>query len=95
MGGLVSALEAQNPGGLIDGALTTCGLVAGGVNLLDYQLDGEYAVSHLLSPQPIQLVQATCNGSAAQRFPFRRPNMPHRFSPALSETASLVSSSGS
>ncbi|MFL6073824.1 MAG: hypothetical protein ACJ73S_10560 [Mycobacteriales bacterium] len=64
MGGLVSALEAQNPRGLIDGALTTCGLVAGGVNLLDYQLDGEYAVSHLLSPRPIQLVDFQDQGQA-------------------------------
>jgi hypothetical protein len=64
MGGLVSALEAQNSRGLIDGALTTCGLVAGGVNLLDYQLDGEYAVSHLLSPQPVQLVDFQDQGQA-------------------------------
>jgi len=69
MGGLVSALEAQNPRGLVDGALTTCGIVAGGVNLLNYQLDGEYAVSHLLSPRPIQLVgfasQAKADASVA------------------------------
>ena len=57
MGGLVSALESQDPRGLIDGTLTTCGLVAGALNLNDYQLDGEYVVSHLLSEQPIQLVR--------------------------------------
>ena len=33
MGGLVSALEAQQGAGRIAGALTTCGVVAGGVNL--------------------------------------------------------------
>jgi hypothetical protein len=57
MGGLVSSLESQDPRHLIDGTLTTCGLVAGALNLNDYQLDGEYAVSDLLSPQPIQLVR--------------------------------------
>src|SRR5947209_4749650 len=56
IGCLVSALESQDPRHLIDGTLTTCGLVAGALNLNDYQLDGEYAVSHLLSTQPIQLV---------------------------------------
>jgi hypothetical protein len=48
MGGLVSALEAQQGAGRIDGALTTCGVVAGGVNLNQYQLDGEYAIAQLL-----------------------------------------------
>ena len=33
MGGLVSALQAEDPRGEIDGALTTCGLVAGAINL--------------------------------------------------------------
>ena len=40
MGGLVSALETQRPRGQIDGTLTTCGLVAGALNLNNYQLDG-------------------------------------------------------
>jgi hypothetical protein len=48
MGGLVSALEAEQGAGRIAGALTTCGVVAGGVNLNDYQLDGEYAIAQLL-----------------------------------------------
>jgi hypothetical protein len=57
MGGLVSALEAQDGGGRIDGALTTCGIVAGGVNLNEFQLDGEYALAQLLLPgQQVQLV---------------------------------------
>jgi hypothetical protein len=57
MGGLVSALEAQDGSGLIDGALTTCGIVGGGINLNEYQLDGEYALAQLLLPgQPIRLV---------------------------------------
>jgi hypothetical protein len=58
MGGLVSALEAENPQGRIDGALTTCGLVGGALNLNNYQLDGEYALSRLLAPeQEIKLVR--------------------------------------
>ena len=56
MGGLVSALEAQDGAGVIDGALTTCGIVAGAINLNNYQLDGEYAVAQLLLPgQNVQL----------------------------------------
>jgi hypothetical protein len=57
MGGLVSALESEGRGDRIDGTLTTCGLVAGALNLNDYQLNGEYALSHLLAPQtPVKLV---------------------------------------
>jgi hypothetical protein len=67
MGGLVSALEAQGGAGRIDGALTTCGIVAGAVNLNNYQLDGEYALAQLLLPgQPIQLVRfAAANDALA------------------------------
>jgi hypothetical protein len=58
MGGLVSALEAQDGAGRIDGALTTCGIVAGAINLNNYQLDGEYALAQLLLPgQQVQLVR--------------------------------------
>ena len=58
MGGLISALEAERPGGRIDGALSTCGLVAGGIQLNNYQLDGEYAISKLLAPtESIKLVR--------------------------------------
>jgi len=57
MGGLISALEAQDGAGLINGALTTCGIVAGGINLNEYQLFGEYALAQLLLPgQQVQLV---------------------------------------
>lgn len=51
MGGLVSSLENQRNTGQLDGVLTTCGLVAGAVNLNNYQLDGEYALNQLLEPQ--------------------------------------------
>ncbi|MEU0795809.1 alpha/beta hydrolase [Amycolatopsis sp. NPDC005961] len=58
MGGLVSALEAEDGGRRLDGVLSTCGLVAGGLNLNNYQLDGEYALAHLLAPaQDVKLVR--------------------------------------
>jgi hypothetical protein len=60
MGGLISALEDENSDGRIDGALTTCGIVAGGIQLNNYQLDGEYAISQLLAQgQQIKLVHFT------------------------------------
>jgi hypothetical protein len=65
MGGLVSALESQEARGRIDGTLTTCGLVAGALNLNDYQLDAEYAVAHLLSARPIKLVRYRNDAEAA------------------------------
>jgi hypothetical protein len=52
MGGLVSALEAEQGAGVIDGALSTCGLVAGAIHLNNYQLDAEYAIAKLLMSSP-------------------------------------------
>jgi hypothetical protein len=66
MGGLISAEEAQDRHGPLAGALTTCGLVAGALNLNNYQLDGEYALNELLAPnQPIRLVDYPDPTSAA------------------------------
>ncbi len=69
MGGLVSALEAQQGAGRINGALTTCGIVGGGVNLNEYQIDGEYAIAQLLGNPGTQLVgfgnATTALGTAA------------------------------
>jgi hypothetical protein len=65
MGGLISALEAQDGAGRIDGALTTCGIVAGGINLNEYQLDGEYALAQLLLPgQQVPLVRFASENDA-------------------------------
>jgi hypothetical protein len=65
MGGLISALEAQNGAGRIDGALTTCGIVAGAINLNNYQLDGEYALAQLLLPgQNVPLVDFSSSDEA-------------------------------
>jgi hypothetical protein len=77
MGGLISALEDQQSNGRLDGALTTCGLVAGGIQLNNYQLDGEYAIDKLLANDAAKLVNytsqndavnaaVTLNGAAAQ-----------------------------
>jgi alpha-beta hydrolase superfamily lysophospholipase len=52
MGGLVSALEAERGAGIIDGALSTCGIVGGAIHLNNYQLDATYAISRLLMPAP-------------------------------------------
>jgi hypothetical protein len=50
MGGLISSLEAEQSRGRLDGALSTCGIVYGGIALSNYQLDGEYAMARLLAP---------------------------------------------
>ncbi|MBV9944656.1 MAG: hypothetical protein JO262_21205 [Solirubrobacterales bacterium] len=57
MGGLISALEDEHSRGRLQAALTTCGIVAGAVQLNNYQLDGEYAMSQLLGAgQNLKLV---------------------------------------
>jgi hypothetical protein len=58
MGGLISALENEHSDGRLDASLTTCGIVAGGIQLGNYQLDGEYAMTQLLNPmhKPVTLV---------------------------------------
>ena len=63
MGGLISALEAEQGKGKIDGALTTCGVVAGGVNLDEYQIDGEYAIAQLLGSAGMPLVGLDYDGA--------------------------------
>jgi hypothetical protein len=66
MGGLISALEDQQSDGRLDGALTTCGLVAGGIQLNNYQLDGEYAIAKLLAAgQSIKLVHFSSQADGA------------------------------
>jgi len=66
MGGLISAQEAQDAEGRIDGAVTTCGLVGGGIDLNNYQLDAEYALNELLAPdQHIKLVDYTSPAEGA------------------------------
>ncbi|MFJ6086751.1 alpha/beta hydrolase [Streptomyces sp. NPDC092369] len=50
MGGLVNARLARDGAGRIDGALGLCGLVAGGVDLDNYQLDAEYTLAMFFDP---------------------------------------------
>ncbi|MEU2775716.1 alpha/beta hydrolase [Streptomyces sp. NPDC007162] len=58
MGGLVNAQLARDGAGRIDGALGQCGLVAGGTDLDNYQLDAEYTIARLLLPaQDVKLVR--------------------------------------
>ncbi|MEV7689693.1 alpha/beta hydrolase [Streptomyces bungoensis] len=58
MGGLVNAQIARDGAGRVDGALGLCGLVAGGTDLDNYQLDAEYALARLLLPgQDVRLVR--------------------------------------
>jgi hypothetical protein len=68
MGGLISSLEAEQSYGRIDGALTTCGIVAGGLRLGNYQLDGEYALDKLLAGDSFQLVNFSGPNGAADSF---------------------------
>jgi hypothetical protein len=68
MGGLISSLESEQSYGRLDGSLTTCGIVAGGLQLGNYQLDGEYALDHLLAGDSIQLVNYTGQNGAADSF---------------------------
>lgn len=50
MGGLVNAQIARDGAGRVDGALGLCGLVAGGVDLDNYQLDAEYTLAAFFDP---------------------------------------------
>lgn len=50
MGGLINAQLARDGAGRIDGGLNLCGLVAGGVDLDNYQLDAEYTLATFFDP---------------------------------------------
>src|SRR5262249_14857674 len=39
MGGLISGLEAQRGRGRLDGVVSTCGVIGGGIDLNNYELD--------------------------------------------------------
>lgn len=58
MGGLVTAMLAERKGTGINGAVATCGLLGGGLNLNNYQLDGAQAAATLLLPgTPVRLTK--------------------------------------
>ena len=48
MGGLINSLIDQDSRGRVQGAVTFCGLVAGGVDMNNFQLNAEYAMTELL-----------------------------------------------
>src|SRR6185437_3259212 len=78
MGGLISALEAQQGRGRLDGVLSTCGLVGGGIDLNNYELDAEYALNRLLAPdQPVKLVGYADPGSGPGRAEHRAAEHAH------------------
>lgn len=65
MGGLVTGRLAESAGGVIAGAMPTCGLMEGGVDLNNYQLDGSHAINELLAPeQDIQIEGYASLGAA-------------------------------
>jgi len=68
MGGLINTQIAQDGAGRVDAALNLCGLVAGGVDLNNYQLNAEYAITALLpgaSDVPIRDYASPDAGTAA------------------------------
>ncbi|MFJ8826684.1 alpha/beta hydrolase [Streptomyces sp. NPDC102467] len=66
MGGLVNAQIARDGAGRVDGALGLCGLVAGGTDLDNYQLDAEYTIARLLLPgEELRLVGFDSQSRAA------------------------------
>lgn len=48
MGGLINSLIAQDGAGRITGSVNFCGLVVGGIDLTDYEINGEYALKTLI-----------------------------------------------
>lgn len=68
MGGLINTLIDQESHGRVQGAVTFCGLVAGGVDLNNFQLNAEYAMTRLLpgaSGVQIRDYASMADGSAA------------------------------
>jgi pimeloyl-ACP methyl ester carboxylesterase len=48
-GGVVGAMEVDQTKGNIDGSVLTCGLVVGGIDAMNAQLDGAHAINQLLT----------------------------------------------
>lgn len=68
MGGLINTLIDQQSHGRVQGAVTFCGLVAGGVDLNNFQLNAEYAMTRLLpgaADVPIRDYASMADGSNA------------------------------
>lgn len=57
-GGMVTGQLAERGRGRLDGAVATCGLMGGGVDLHNYQLDGSHAIAQLLlAGEQVKLVR--------------------------------------
>jgi pimeloyl-ACP methyl ester carboxylesterase len=68
MGGLINSQIAEQGAGRVNAALNLCGLVGGGVNLDNYQLNAEYAITKLIpgaSGVPIRDYSSAAAGGAA------------------------------
>ncbi|MFF2516568.1 alpha/beta hydrolase [Streptomyces sp. NPDC058086] len=72
MGGLINAQIARDSAGRVDGSLGLCGLVAGGVDLDNYQLDAEYTLATFFDPADVDklvnLGSQTDAGALADRL---------------------------
>jgi len=65
-GGMITGQLAERGGGRLDGAIATCGLMGGGIDLHNYQLDGSHAIAQLLlAGQQVKLVGFTGPAEAA------------------------------
>jgi pimeloyl-ACP methyl ester carboxylesterase len=59
-GGMVTGQLAERGRRQLDGAIATCGLMSGGTDLHNYQLDGSHAIARLLlAGQQVKLVRFT------------------------------------
>jgi len=59
-GGMITGQLAERGGRRLDGAVATCGLMGGGIDLHNYQLDGSHALTQLLlAGQQVKLVRFT------------------------------------
>jgi hypothetical protein len=64
-GGMITGQLAERAGRWLDGAVATCGLMGGGIDLHNYQLDGSHAVAQLLlAGQDVKLVGFSDPGEA-------------------------------
>jgi pimeloyl-ACP methyl ester carboxylesterase len=64
-GGMITGQLAERAGRQLDGAVATCGLMGGGIDLHNYQLDGSHALAQLLlAGQDVKLVNFSNIGEA-------------------------------
>ncbi|MCW6006053.1 hypothetical protein K1W54_15910 [Micromonospora sp. CPCC 205371] len=64
-GGMITGQLAERGGRHLDGAIATCGLMGGGIDLHNYQLDGSHALAQLLlAGEQVKLVHFTDTAEA-------------------------------